>query len=72
MRAGEVLASARDRMELSRMSLRSCGLRDCHCSPHERSDMREACSTHHALVMLQIVRDAFISSALSLEPGRFA
>jgi hypothetical protein len=26
----------------------------------------------HAVVMLQITRDAFISSALSLEPGRFA
>jgi hypothetical protein len=29
-------------------------------------------NTHHAVVMLQITRDAFISGALSLEPGRFA
>jgi hypothetical protein len=39
---------------------------------HERSDMREASCAHHALVMLQIADDAFISRALSLEPGRFA
>ena len=31
-----------------------------------------ALDAHHADVMLQITRDAFISSALSLEPGRFA
>jgi hypothetical protein len=44
------------------------------CSPHERSDMREgdADCIHHALVMLQITCDGFISNALSLEPGRFA
>jgi hypothetical protein len=34
-----------------------------------RIDVRDAA---HADVMLQITGDAFISSALSLEPGRFA
>ena len=37
-----------------------------------RRALARRCDTHHADVMLQITGDAFISSALSLEPGRFA
>ena len=54
-------------MELSRISLRSSGLRLLNCSG-KRAGIERA----HADVMLQITRDAFISTALSLEPGRFA
>ena len=42
------------------------------CSAATRIDEREWLHAITRVVILQIARDAFISSALSLEPGRFA